>query len=127
MTGYSIPLATGQHTITITADSAVRWTKSVTYVIQTITNWAINEQGESYGVQNANGTPDLVAVIATNGKTGYAHSADLADADGTQAATAFKNPEEALAWQRAHKGMSFSVPVYESDGTTLLGEFIIGG
>jgi hypothetical protein len=127
VSGYTIPLTTGQHTITITTDSAARWTLTATYVNQTITDWATNEQGQSYGVENSKGSPDLVAVIATNGKTGYAFRTDLDDADGTNAAETFKSPEDAIAWQKARQGMTFRVPVYESDGTTLVGEFVVGG
>lgn len=127
VSGYSIPLTTGQHTMTITTDPAARWTLTATYVNQTITEWATNEHGQSYGVENSKGSPDLVAVIATNGKTGYALGTDLDSADGTNAAQAFKSPEDAISWQKARQGMTFSVPVYESDGTTIVGEFLVGG
>lgn len=127
VSGYSIPLTTGQHTITITADQAARWTLTATYVNQTITEWATNEHGQSYGIENSNGRPDLVAVVATNGKTGYAFRADMDDAAGEDEQKAFKSPEDAIAWQKARQGMTFSVPVYESDGTTLVGEFMVGG
>ncbi|WP_269938570.1 peptidase M56 family protein [Arthrobacter sp. HY1533] len=121
--GYSIPVSAGQHTITITADPAARWSLKASYVRQTTTEWGTNARGESYGVQNGNGTPDLIAVVASNGKVGYARSAELDNAGGAD----FKSPEEAIAWQNEHKGKSVSVPVYESDGTTRVGEFILGG
>ncbi|MBP2413090.1 hypothetical protein JOF48_001889 [Arthrobacter stackebrandtii] len=124
---YSIPLTTGQHTVTITTDSAARWTLTATYVNQTTTDWATNEQGQSYGVENSKGSPDLVAVMATNGKTGYAFRAALDEADGSNAAKTFKSPDDAIAWQKARHGKTFPIPVYESDGTTLVGEFVIGG
>lgn len=127
VTSYSVPLATGQHSMTITADAAATWALTATYVNHTLTDWGTNEKGQSYGVQNANGIPDLIAVVATNGKTGYARSSDLDDANGANAAKTFKSPEDAIAWQEAHRGKSFHVPVYESDGTTLVGEFVVGG
>lgn len=123
VSGYSIPISAGQHTSTITADPSGRWGLKATYVQQSTTEWGTNDRGESYGVQNAGGTPDLVAVVASNGREGYARSADLDMAGGQD----FKSPEEAIAWQEEHKGKSVSVPVYESDGTTRVGEFIIGG
>lgn len=121
--GHSLPVSAGQHTITITADPAARWSLKATYVRQTTTEWGTNKNGESFGVQNANGTPDLIAVVASNGKEGYARSTELDQARGPD----FKSPEEAIAWQNEHKGKSASVPVYESDGTTRVGEFILGG
>ena len=33
--------------------------------------WGVNARGQTYGVQNQHGTPDLIAVIATNHHTGY--------------------------------------------------------
>lgn len=125
--GYSIPLAPGQHTVTITTEPGASWAIKASYVQQTTTDWAVNSHGQSYGVLNANGAPDLVAVVASNGKTAYAHSKDLDDANGTAAATSFKSPEDALACQNANRGKTFSVPVYESDGTTRVGEFIVDG
>ncbi|WP_449373584.1 hypothetical protein [Arthrobacter psychrolactophilus] len=66
-------------------------------------------------------------MIATNGKTGYAFRTDMDEADGSNAAKTFKSPDDAIAWQKARQGKTFPVPVYESDGTTLVGEFVIGG
>jgi len=125
--GYNIPLAPGQHTLQVSTDPAASWTLRATYVRQATTDWAINSQGQRYGVINAYGTPDLVAVVATNGKNGYARSKDLFDADGTAASNSFKSPDDAIAWQEANRGKKHTVPVYESDGTTRVGEFIVGG
>lgn len=61
-------------------------------------------------------TPGLIAVIATNGTRGYVYRTELEDADGTAAMKTFKSPEEALAWQEARRGKTFSVPVYDSTG-----------
>lgn len=38
----------------------------------------VNAKGETYGVESPeNGTPDLIAVVATNGQSGYAYARDL--------------------------------------------------
>jgi hypothetical protein len=34
--------------------------------------------------------------------------------------------QEAPDWQEARRGKSFSVPVYDVDGKTVVGEFVIG-
>jgi hypothetical protein len=36
-------------------------------------------------------------------------------------------PAEAFAWQKAHEGTMSSIPVLESDGTTQIGDFTVGG
>ncbi len=65
--------------------------------------------------------------MATNGEEGYVYRQDLEDADGTTAMKSFKSPEDALAWQEAHAGEVVSIPVYEADGKTNIGEFEVGG
>jgi hypothetical protein len=68
-------------------------------------------------VTNANGTPTLVAVIASNGKTGYAYDRDLHQPDPA-------NPSQALAWQNAAPS-EVDLPVYASDGETVIGTFVM--
>jgi len=48
------------------------------------------------------------------------------DADGTTAQKSFTSPEDALKWQDANAGRTHTIPVYESNGTTVIGEFQIG-
>ena len=116
--GYTLPLENGQHSVTITADSGAQWTLAATYVDRETTDWAVNENGDTYGVINENGEPDLIAVSATNGRDGYAYAADL---NGPMPSS----PEEATTWNETHGGTR-AVPVYESDGETVIGEFVIG-
>ncbi|MFB6610919.1 peptidase M56 family protein [Agromyces sp. NPDC056379] len=122
---YSLPIATGTTGTTITAPDDAEWRISVAYTSEHSTQWAENARGETYGVANERGTPDLVAVIATNGAEGYVYADELADADGSAAAERFSTPEEALAWQQAHEGRAVVVPVYDNDGETRIGEFIV--
>ncbi|MFK4296236.1 hypothetical protein ABH924_001373 [Arthrobacter sp. GAS37] len=51
---------------------------------------------------------------------------DLEEADGTAAMKTFNSPQDALDWQKPRSGKSFPFPVYEVDGKTLIGEFVIG-
>ena len=88
-----------------------------------MTEWGVNAKGETFGVETVNGSPDLLAVIATNGKTGYAYVAGMNSAWGPQPTS----PEHALQMQEERAGQTVSVPVYESDGETVIGEFVMGG
>ena len=60
--------------------------------------------------------PDLVRVVATNGKTGYCRDKD----------TLGPCPDNAAANTKACL-RGYTIPVYEPDGATQIGEFVIGG
>lgn len=78
----------------------------------------LNAAGQSYG--SALAIPlvvpslDLVSVVASNGISGYAKSVDL---DGSVPATL----QQAEA--RAANAVARTVPVYKSDGLTVVGSF----
>lgn len=112
---YELHVKAGQHTTTITTTDSSRWRLSVTYSKVTTSAWGVNTSGQTFGVTNANGTPTLVAVIATNGKTGYSYARDLAQPQPA-------NPSEALAAQNAPQ-REVDVPVYTPDGKTVIGTF----
>ncbi len=71
---YTMPISPGQHTTKITATPGARWRLVATYVSVTTTAWGVNASGQTYRVQNQHGTPDLVAVIATNHRGGYVYA-----------------------------------------------------
>jgi hypothetical protein len=123
--GYSIPLKTNQHSVTITASPGATWSLTATFTNEKVTEWAVNAEGHSYGAINDHGTPDLIAVIATNEKQGYVLATDLAHADGSD--QNFTSPDQALEWQRDRAGKTVTITVYLSDGTTPIGEFEIKG
>jgi hypothetical protein len=123
--GYLVKLGPGQHSVTFTTEPGNRWQLTAKYVNVEITDWGTNENGKSYGAQNENGTPDMIAVLATNGTPGYVYRTELEEADGTAAMKTFKSPADALAWQEARQGKSISVPVYDTTGKTVVGEFVI--
>lgn len=114
-TGYPLALAPGQHSVTISAPDGARWRLSATYVVTKTRPWAVNAKGQTYGVANEQGEPDLIAVMASNGKVGYAYSSEL---NGPQPTS----PEDAVKGN----GQSRTVRVYLSDGETVVGEFIVG-
>ena len=118
-----VPLQAGQHTVTITTSANASWRLRATYVNQVITAWRTNAHGETYGVPNKHGFPDLIAVSFDRGRhSGYVKSTDLNCASGGNV----RSPAQALARQNALKGRNVSVPVYESDGTTKIGTYIVG-
>lgn len=91
----------------------------------------INEKGQTYGSNLANtkygNEPDLILVETDNGKSGYVYKDDFYDT-----ANQPKNPEEAVAYTKMVEkkvkkhGYYKAIPVYEKDGTTVIGSFKIG-
>ncbi len=81
--------------------------------------WAVNSNGQTYGsLLNSTSSasdPELVQVIATNGKTGYVYSSQLNP-------PAPASPSAAIAQEEANTAGLF-IPVYAQDGTTVIGQF----
>ena len=119
---YLLAMAPGRRAITITATPGASWRLKATYVTAVTTAWGVNAKGETYGVVNEHGEPDLIAALATNGRQGYVYVRDMNAADPAPA-----SPEEAAAIARENARKSFTVLVYESDGETSIGEFVFGG
>ena len=115
---YDLPLGAAQTTTSITtSSSAARWTATAWYITSEPTPWATNANGQTYGVMNADGEPDLIAVVATNGRTGYVYAEELSGPLPS-------SPEEAATWTPPP---ARSIDVVESDGVTVIGEFVVGG
>lgn len=90
--------------------------------------YPVNKSGKTYGgIANVlpEDYPDLIGVIATNGKEGYAHKEDFCDEYIP------KSPEDAVRYMEKLKelndqGYYFqAIPVYDIDGETVIGEFEI--
>jgi hypothetical protein len=126
-TTYVVPLdAIDGEEVTVTSAPEAAWTLTAGYVNAQQTDWETNQSGETFGVINGDGEPDLIAVIATNGRPGYVRRADLEEANGTTVAKSFGSPQDALQWQEQNAGRVAHISVYESDGKTLIGEFRVG-
>ena len=126
-TWYDFPLVDSVDTLFLTPAGGFTGTVTIQYVEHVPTLLGINAHGQTFGVTGSDqGEPDLIAVGATNGKSGYVYAKDLEDADGTTVQQSFTSPEDALQWQEANAGRTTTIPVYESDGTTTIGEFRIG-
>ena len=115
---YTMPIAPGQDSTTITTTPAsARWRLVATYASVTTTAWGVNASGQTYGVQNQHGIPDLVAVIATNHRSGYVYANQL-----------FPPPPKTIARALARNNAPpRTLTVYESDGKTAIGQFLDGG
>ncbi len=116
-----VPLSPGVDTVTIKTSANASWMLQAVYVNRVTTQWGTNASGQTYGVRNQQGTPDLVAVFADQGNTGYVKESELNCASGGDV----KSPAEALAWDKVSQSRNVSIPVYESDGTTVIGTFTL--
>lgn len=84
----------------------------------------VNQNGQTYGslmdVNTPGQEPDLVKAVGVDGTLGYVKFVDM---QGKLP----KNPEEAIAMQnnRLKEGPK-TIPLYDVDGKTIIGEFKIG-
>lgn len=113
---YAMPIAPGTDTTTITATPGARWRLTATYSTVAVSAWGVNTSGQTYGAANQNGIPDLVAVQATNGRSGYVYAYQLYPPGP-------KTIKQALAQNSAPPT---KLTVYASDGKTRIGEFTSG-
>jgi hypothetical protein len=136
--GYAAPNVIDipeSHSVAVTADDGMRWSFEAVYLSVADTDWAVNENGQSYGAPRETAGapvleenyPDLVPVVASNGLNGYVYKKELDDANGTTAMREFESPEDALRWQEKFGDVSTTIPVYQEDGETVIGDFTIGG
>lgn len=84
-------------------------------------DFPVNAKGETYGsainAMSPDEEPELIAAVATNGKSGYVRKSELDAADPAPI-----SPEAAAT----AKPVRETVPVYASDGSTVIGEFKVG-
>jgi hypothetical protein len=111
-----LALLHGEHATSVTTQPRSRWRLTATYATVRTTQWAVNDAGQTYGTENASGHPDLIGVWASNGRNGYAFWRELQEPSPT-------DPAEAQAWQNSPL-VTVRIPVYETDGRTVVGEFL---
>lgn len=88
--------------------------------------YSVNKYGETYGEQiyGSSEEPDLVAVVATNGKEGYIKNSDVNKYGGGNV----NSPEEAIEYMKSrNQEESIKIPVYTKDGDVVIGFFELGG
>jgi hypothetical protein len=118
-----VPLSPGVDTVTIDTSTNATWTLQSVYVNRVSSAWGVNASGQTYGVSNQQGTPDLIAVVIDQGKTqGYVKEGELNCAAGGDV----KSPAEASLWDKTSQNLNVTIPVYESDGVTVVGTFTVG-
>lgn len=111
------PIEDGDTTLQIETTDTMQWELVATYVLRETTAWATNTKGETYGVPNENGFPDLTAANTTDdGTQGYVYVKELYGPDGPQPAPSDDDDE-------ANKFVT--VPMYDQNGETVLGEYTI--
>lgn len=118
---YTVSLEPRQDSITINTEPHSRWQLTAKYVKQERTELGVNAKGETYGMESPeHGVPDLIAVMATNGSSGYAYAKDLyggpMPTSPEDAVTNFSNPIPLR-----------EIPVFLSDGETQVGTFKAAG
>lgn len=95
-------------------------------VVSIHASFPVNAAGQTYGrsggALDPTQEPDLILAEATNGKVGYVEKEALDEATGANVAS----PEEAIVWQEQQAARGpVEIPVYESDGRTVVGAFQI--
>lgn len=89
--------------------------------------YPMNAAGQTYGSaadsNSPENEPDLILVVASNGKEGYASKTALAAAEGT----GFTSIKDAIAWSEGEGQKDHIVPVFDTDGKTQVGEFTVYG
>jgi hypothetical protein len=118
-----VPLTLDQQsTVTLETSPEAEWSIVAKFTKTIDTDWGVNEAGETYGAPKGPDNPDLVPVSATNCQRGYAYAADL-ESPGPDGMTW----DEAQEYINGPTRFDRSVPVYTSDGKTVIGEIIIPG
>ena len=107
--------------LSVTAGVGDSWTITAQYVATDIAPLAVNARGETYGSEAYGANPDLISAVATNGREGYIRRTDLDAATGPEPSS----PPEAIARQDSREPGSTYIPVFESDGVTVIGQFEI--
>jgi hypothetical protein len=81
-----------------------------------------NEKGQTYGsaldAPSYEDEPDLIKAYGIDGTIGYVKKEDL---DGPEP----KTPEEAV--RLSNEAKPREIPLYDVDGETIIGKFIVGG
>ncbi|WP_028608384.1 hypothetical protein [Paenibacillus harenae] len=102
------------------SDSTKPSLNNVHEVEKSIPDYPTNEQGQTFGSgpfpAGEVKEPDLIMAEGENGVVGYVKSSDLVPS--------VSSPEEALAHNKLMKELGYkSLPLYEADGKTIIGEF----
>lgn len=79
----------------------------------------INASGQTYGPGTGDADPDLILAQGTNGQVGYVLRTDLVGPE-------MRSPDDVARWlEQFPQDRARSIPLYESDGKTVIGSFTI--
>ena len=90
----------------------------------------VNSRGETFGsgdVANDAQLPDLIAVIATNRREGFVRKSDYLAGRNLTRDQVLALPTQVVDGKTVYTQPHRMVPVYESDGSTVIGQFELGG
>jgi hypothetical protein len=118
------PLRPGQTSMTVATHPTVSWSLQAEYVKTVAAPFGVNAKGETYGVpKDMNGTPDLqLAPLSAGIPGGYLTTKQIDCASGGD----LSNPTQGVAWDTFRQHTNTVIPVYKSDGTTVIGSYVVG-
>lgn len=90
--------AEGSSDFKVNASPETTWRAVLQYASTATSKWEVNAQGQTYGVENRNGHPDLIPYATDSGEQGWA------------------------LWDDAHDlEMTGPITIYRTDGVTVIG------
>jgi hypothetical protein len=107
--------------LSVSAGPDVVWRVYAVYVDEYESDWFTNESGQTYGVPNNSGAPDLIAVWTDGGQLGYTPSNHLL---GTDSEPRFHSAADVQDYVSAPSEKQ-RLPVFAEDGETLVGYLTI--
>ncbi|GAA0963891.1 hypothetical protein [Frigoribacterium faeni] len=91
-------LPDGGTQFSVNASPGTTWRATLQYASSVTSEWGVNAQGQTYGIENRQGHPDLVPYTADNGRKGW------------------------VLWEKTFGADRVgTVDVYETDGVTVIG------
>ncbi|WP_144940629.1 hypothetical protein [Paenibacillus sp. 32O-W] len=117
----ALALAIGIPTVSvINSDENADFSNSIPTTNGNVPDYSENEQGDKIGhgpfAPGPSQEPDLIRAEGGDGVVGYVKASDMNPS--------FSSPEEAIANQEAIEEIGYrSIPLYDSDGKTVIGEF----
>jgi hypothetical protein len=117
-------------TLFVTPDAGTEVIVTTQFLHSVQTDWGVNAKGQTYGVTKpgAGDDPDLISAVGVDGTIGYVSGEELDQVNGTvdTIEEALRTMEDNEPITADYQSGGATVPLYESDGTTVIGEFRVG-
>jgi hypothetical protein len=105
---YAVPVGFGSAAARIETNDDAAWHIEATFTNDRVTEWGVNARGETFGMSNVYGDPDLIFASGSTRSAhvieGYVRASDLFE-------------------RSAENGAAGSIPLLRSDGVTVIGDF----